>query len=492
MNADKRFETDRVIREQNQHPFVTGFGPIAFFGCLLSICLTGACTVAPKVGYLTGAQIQESIIGESLAGAGPALWKEQYLPIDNERREGEIKGRSNSGPPYGGTWSIVGDRMCVVYPRNPDASGCSRLARGKGNKILWFDETGVLEDESELIETGQTGDLPSEMARQTFRQETVTFQHGENMLVGDFRLPAGPAPYPAVVFVHGSGPATRHSYYFESVGNEFLSRGFATLIWSKPGVDESTGSYLKQSMALRAEEVAAAMTHLAKRTDIAGDRIGLWGISQAGWVMPMVPTHRNVAFVIVVSGSGQSGQEQDLYIVKNEMTKIGTSESDRADAVGHRRAFFDLIRDSADYEEFRPRYEKWLKEMKLRSWYPTVERSLDKLLSYELVLSIERRDFDFFAINLANDANRTLIPPPQLKNLDMPVLAIYGTEDPIVDSKLGSKAYENISRDVGNPDVTVKLFEGAGHGIMHPDSDGYLYFAPDYLATMGDWLAARR
>ncbi|MES0404231.1 MAG: hypothetical protein ABUJ93_12145, partial [Hyphomicrobium sp.] len=76
--------------------------------------------------------------------------------------------------------------------------------------------------------------------------------------------------------------------------------------WSKPGVDESTGDYLKQTMALRAEEVAAAMTHLAGRPDIDGDWIGLFGGSQAGWVMPLVPAHRNVAFVISVSGSAQT------------------------------------------------------------------------------------------------------------------------------------------------------------------------------------------
>jgi pimeloyl-ACP methyl ester carboxylesterase len=245
-------------------------------------------------------------------------------------------------------------------------------------------------------------------------------------------------------------------------------------------------------MDLRAEEVAAAMTHLAERADIDGDRIGLWGGSQAGWVMPLVPAHRNVAFVISNSGSGQSAEEQDLYLANNDLIRIGISEDDRADALEHIRVFYDMMRESVDYEEFLPRHEEWLAEMKLRSWYPTVESKLDGLMYHDLYLSFGRENFEYFSINLSDDANRTFISPPQLKNLYMPVLAIYGTKDPIVDSEMGSKAYEEIPRLNGNSDVTVKLFEGADHGIGKFDSEGYADFAPGYLMTMGDWLAARR
>ena len=44
----------------------------------------------------------------------------------------------------------------------------------------------------------------------------------------------------------------------------------------------------------------------------------------------------------------------------------------------------------------------------------------------------------------------------------------------------------------GNPDVTVKLLDGADHKLMQPDSDGYLEYAPGYLMTMGEGLAQHR
>ena len=82
-------------------------------------------------------------------------------------------------------------------------------------------------------------------------------------------------------------------------------------------------------MAQRAEEVAAAMTHLAERPDIDGNRIGLWGGSQAGWVMPMVPTHRSVAFVIAVGCPSRTGMEQTMYVADNELASAVISEQDR-------------------------------------------------------------------------------------------------------------------------------------------------------------------
>jgi hypothetical protein len=474
---------------RSQYQLTTNCEQIIAVSCFFSLCLVLGCAHTNNITYLSATEIQESIIGKGLREAGSRNWEEDYLPGGGDNLKGNIWGRSKFRLPYGGTWSIDQDSMCVEFPFIPEDSGCYRFSRGNGNRILWFDEAGALAFESELVEGDETESDAVGLAPPAFRHETVTFQHGENTLVGEISLPSGSAPYPAVAFVHGSGPATRHQYYLELIRDEFLRREFATLIWSKPGVDESTGDYLKQTMADRAEEVAAAMAQLADRADIDRDRIGLWGVSQAGWVMPMVPAHRNVAFVISLSGSAQSGQEQDLYGVENELIRIGFSDDDLADALDHRREFYDLVRESGSYEGFLPRHEEWLEEMKSSVWYPALESQLDELIFQEIALSMSPLEYEFFSIN---DVNGSLIAPPQLKNLNMPVLAIFGSEDAIVDARLGSNAYREIPRINGNPDVTVVVIEGANHGAMQPDSDGYLEFAPGFLATMGEWLAEHR
>jgi len=323
-----------------------------------------------------------------------------------------------------------------------------------------------------------------------FAHEAFGFRARESWLVGDLGLPDGPPPYPAVVLVAGSGPASRHSAYYQSIAEEFLRRGFATLIWSKPGVDESTGDYLKQSMSARAAEVAAALQTLAARAGIDADRIGLWGISQAGWVMPLVPALCPVAFVISVSGPSGTGTAQDLYGTEKELIRIGLSKADRADALEHRRQLYRMIGESADYADFERRHQAWIDDMKQRPWYPAVQNRPKGLFFLDFGFSIDRRHFEFIAINLADEANRLAAAPQPLATLTMPVLAIYGGDDVIVDPHAGMAAYERIREIAGNRDVTVKLFEGADHTIRQRDADGQLDFAPGYLTTMGDWLAA--
>ncbi len=477
--------------EQNQHVARGDSGPFIVLWCLLSLCLVCGCVHTDEARYLSAAEIQDSIIGNTLTEAETGRWKEDYLPSGADRRKGIIRGhqRAPEGP-YGGTWSIRGDSLCFNYHFFPEQSGCYRFSRRDGSKILWFNEAGELADDTKLIERNDIGDVFLESTPPAFRKETVTFQHGNDQLVGELSLPSGPAPYPVVVFVAGSGPASRHEYAFwpaQTIHNEFLSRGFATLIWSKPGVDESTGDYLEQSYAQRAEEVVAAMIRLAARDDIDGGRIGLYGGSHAGWVMPTVPAHRNVAFVIAISCPGQSPFEHERYPVDRELASAGISDDERADASEHIRTLINMLRCGVDYDEYLRRHKEWLAEAKQRTWYPTVERKLAELAILEWYFSTsDRKTFEFYSTAISNDA------PPSLENLGMPVLAIFGSNDIRVDARIGARAYHEIPLANGNRDVTVKVFEGADHSIMLPDSEGYLEFAPGYITLMGEWLTAHR
>ncbi|MGH9389132.1 MAG: alpha/beta hydrolase family protein, partial [Vicinamibacteria bacterium] len=337
-------------------------------------CLISACAQPSGPSYLTTSEVERLVIGKGLREAGADRWKETFLPGDAGAREGRIRGRSRLSLPYTGKWSLDADRICVDYG---DEGGCYRLSMSGENRIAWFDDAGSLAFESTLVEA----DRPEEVAL-PFPKESVTFRHGENTLAGDLSRPSGPAPHPAIVFVHGAGPTSRHWSGHEPIRDEFLRRGFATLIWSKPGVDESTGDYLEQSMDDRAGEVEAAMSYLATRADIDRKRIGLWGGSQAGWVVPKVAARREVAFIILVACPADDVMSQDLYVARNFLALLEISEAERAQALDEVRSFHQLMR--------------------------------------------------------------------------------------------------------------VVLFEGADHALAQPDREGYLDYAPGFLATMGEWLSKRR
>lgn len=76
--------------------------------------------------------------------------------------------------------------------------------------------------------------------------------------------------------------------FYRPIWESFAAAGYASLAWDKPGIGGAAGNWLDQSMHDRATETEAALVWARKRPEIDANRIGLWGISQAGWVLPEV------------------------------------------------------------------------------------------------------------------------------------------------------------------------------------------------------------
>ena len=122
-------------------------------------------------------------------------------------------------------------------------------------------------------------------------------------------LPSGPGPFPAVVFGHGSGQVTKAD---GAIHVPFwLGQGFAVLRFDKRGSGQSSGSYRGVSAANSAQQIpelaadmVAGMAFLKVRPDIDAARIGLTGVSQAGWVMLAATSlSPDVRFVVALVGS---------------------------------------------------------------------------------------------------------------------------------------------------------------------------------------------
>ncbi len=170
--------------------------------------------------------------------------------------------------------------------------------------------------------------------------EELTFQSGPFKVVGDLRLPVGSGPFPVVLFVHGSGPAHRTGTLglYLPIMERMLQAGFATFAWDKPGTGESTPEIDESDPNLRhmrAQILLDAIELMKTRPDIDPTRIGVWGVSQAGYVIPIALTQtKDIAFVICVSCPGESGIDQTGYQAMafglcEDMPKEKLAERDR-------------------------------------------------------------------------------------------------------------------------------------------------------------------
>ena len=290
--------------------------------------------------------------------------------------------------------------------------------------------------------------------------EEIHFRSGKFNIVGDLRMPEGEGPHPAIIMVHGSGGATRNgAVAFTPMIELFLRNGYAVFSWDKPGSGESTG-HLGHELTQRAAILTDGIRVLVEHPSVDPVRIGLWGISQAGWVMPLaLEQTSDVAFMIVVSGGAEDSIEQMAYQLGQRILTAGGSAED-ADLFEKYRA---QAAKATTYTEYR-------EAMEILNTIPNAEQ----IVGFSLAIAAEDewnpwpRDTDAF-----------IDPSEIIKRITIPVLAFYGDLDVNIDPVQGAEAYEVGLKAAGNQDYSVEMLNGAAHVFV---SD------PRYLESLEDWI----
>ena len=109
-----------------------------------------------------------------------------------------------------------------------------------------------------------------------YTAEIVSFDNQGAHLVGTLYRPVRVGKVPGIVLVHGSGPMPRWTY--SAFGAHFAKSGYATLIFDKRGIGDSTGQFVggdkaicPENFNLLASDASAAISFLAQRPEVRGD-----------------------------------------------------------------------------------------------------------------------------------------------------------------------------------------------------------------------------
>ncbi|MEM8926519.1 MAG: alpha/beta fold hydrolase, partial [Actinomycetota bacterium] len=174
----------------------------------------------------------------------------------------------------------------------------------------------------------------------------LAFTCGGDRLAGSLHLPAGPGPFPAVVMAQGSGPADRDSGgYFGPIRATFLDRGLATFAFDKPGCGRSSGDWRRHGLSDRAEQIVAGLAAVRAHSAIDGERVGLWGHSQGGWLVQMLAGRRlPLAFAVAGSAPTITVREQIRYDIEHALIGLGHDD----EAVEEALAFVTAVHGAAD------------------------------------------------------------------------------------------------------------------------------------------------
>jgi pimeloyl-ACP methyl ester carboxylesterase len=296
--------------------------------------------------------------------------------------------------------------------------------------------------------------------------------------------------------------------FFKDHAHAMVLNGFAVLRYDPPGIGRSTGESGFESLNSRTDEAVAAVQFLQSRSDIQPEKVGLWGISQGGWVIAMAAagSPQDVAFIIPVSGSGVSVAEQQVYSIEAHSKAAGFSEEDIAKAVLFGRLLVDWqLVDPIFREDNVPEAEAlgdgpWTSFLELVYEPGEITPAEGLQIGIDILKSIQDEPWVEFlylkelyiptlesippeqAAALKEVVGPTLLNDPEeyMPNVQSPVLAIFGEDDLLQPSEISAGLYEQYLTEAGNTNFKIVVIPDEGHESV--------VRAPRYWEEIFNWL----
>lgn len=332
-----------------------------------------------------------------------------------------------------------------------------------------------------------------------YEAKDVTFRNtGAKLnLAGTLITPKGNGPFPAVLFVTGSGPQDRDESLmghkpFLVIADYLARRGVASLRYDDRGFAQSQGSHMGSTVGDFATDAEAGITFLAAHEKIDKKAIGIIGHSEGGLSGPRAATaKKEVTFLVLLAPPGEplsdllDRQARDLLTARGlEKDLIDRALEDRDE---DRKVLLDeSLKPAERHKQLLERSRKWSKKFN--------EEEL-KLLEYS-----EERITQQLGL-VTTPWYRSLMgedPADYLKQLKIPILALFGEKDVQVAPEVNANALEAALKTAGNPDVTVTVLPQLNHLFQHSETGameeyGELEetFAPEALKLIGDWIGTR-
>ncbi len=334
---------------------------------------------------------------------------------------------------------------------------------------------------------------PSAAAMTTQKFE---FLSNGNRLSGFVDVPAGGAAQAMIVIIHGYGKtevAGLTSYY--DLRSRFTQLGISTLIWDKPGCGESQGTFdADQPVGSSAREVLDAIRHARESKLPGSQKVGLWGISRAGWIAPLAITQGpKIAFWISVSGTDD--KENFPYLLESNLRIEGRTETEIKLLLGEWRRGFEITSRGGTFEDYLAATQSLRRDpfMVFLSGGNGEDKAAFLAQQKQFLNGTFRVD----------KATGLMIYVPRfehvLTKVNIPVLAIFGERDRNVNWRNTVALY---SRTIGknpNANLTLRTFPDGNHNLQQAPTGGLRemlqmseHRASDgYYEAMVDWLHAK-
>jgi pimeloyl-ACP methyl ester carboxylesterase len=287
------------------------------------------------------------------------------------------------------------------------------------------------------------------------------------ILAGTLSTPSSDVPTPCVVALHAASAGQRNHWLYRHLHDTLLPAGIAVVLFDRRGSGASGGN-AAASLARLTDDALAVVHHVVARPEIDPDRVGVWGVSQGGWLGPMVAVaDPAVAFVAAVSASGVSPSEQMHFAMENVLREAGFADDDVAAAHRARAEIEDryLAGDLPGARSARIAVDA-------QPWAP-----------HAYLPELEDLTDEPFGIDLE--------PPDVWRHVRVPSLAIYGEWDRWVPIEPSIDTWRTAFADRTDL-LTIQRVPDVGHMMTVPDDphdlDEVGPISPVYTDALRRWF----
>lgn len=305
-----------------------------------------------------------------------------------------------------------------------------------------------------------------------YDQTELGFRVGDDTLSGTLILPEDSVNPPIAIIVHGDGPQDRFSNDgYLPLFHVLLDAGIGVFSWDKPGIGQSTGNWLDQSMPDRATEARAALQMIKAHPDVKTDSVGFLGFSQAGWVITNAANTITPAFSVLI-GPAVNWQSQGAYFTRKRMQAEGATDAEITAQI------------TANVER------------------DTVIFTPDHIPDANDLRGMTLERFGFVGRNITADARA------DIAGMTGPVLAVWGADDLNVDATTDAETYRTTLPDPATQ--TTLIIPDATHGLLRAPlynyqltdqwpayttavflASGRRAFSPGALEQVTTWITAQ-
>jgi pimeloyl-ACP methyl ester carboxylesterase len=352
-----------------------------------------------------------------------------------------------------------------------------------------WSQTGA-EEKLEFVRSDQPLELrrPQNPAKPyPYHEEEISFSNATAgvSLAGTLTLPKGAGPFPAALLIAGSGPHDRDEALashrpFLVLADHLTRKGIAVLRYDKRGIGKSTGSVDKATTLDLAADAQAAIAYLKTRKEIDPAKIALVGHSEGAMIAPLLASQsKDVAWVVLLAAPATIGEDTLLHQSELIGRAGGLTDEQLEASLDFDHTAYDLVRAEKDSAALNEKLNGLVKGSGLDAAMPPA------VLEPQLRM-MESPWFRFF---LDYD------PLPNLKALQVPVLALYGQKDPQVPVKPNLALLKQALQDGGNKDADVRELPELNHLFQHAYSGTPTEYAaieetfsPEALQIISGWL----